>query len=642
MQAYIFSDVFSQIESRINLYPPESGFYDPSARVAAISTVDKGIDAAQEFLRSLFTCRNTLVPISVLPPEILARVFHVLVLEDPPFTENFNGRGYLGWIKATHVCQHWRQVALDDLSLWTKIWAIPRNTMWISEMLARAKNAPLDVELTLDSAKSSQEALLMITSHISHTRQLRFYGRLSTHHFDSLRGINSCEAPALEHFELKVDAYMSNLFQDLSGKTPFKGHLPRLRTFSISQVVIPWSLIPRGQLTRLKIACPMEAVDTPGDINELIDLLINCPSLEILALESSLPFQLTRYSHGRTIHLPHLSRLRLCGSTSRVVNMLKMLKLPLSATLHLDCISDDDSECPLLPVISAHFQGPSSVEFKSLTVAIRGYMTNSLNIKASTIPPTLENRQPQIFKDDIACNPELVLSFDRLSRTDHSAELLKQACKMLPISNLESITMSANDTIDINWVELFSCCTNVTTMQAIGSGSSGFVGALTAPTVTNAESGEEGRKRKQGSSSTAVQPASTGAHAHEAIFPKLKHLVLFEVNFFSKVKASCTLFDIFERGLEQRMAASRAPLTLHIINCDISTEHANDLGKLVQDFHFAEAEGWSDDSDYERSDASLERHFFNNRECFIGHSTALHGDSDWYDDDYPDMDYDEI
>ena len=254
----------------------------------------------------------------------------------------------------------------------------------------------------------------------------------------------------------------------------------------------------------------------------------------------------------------------------------------------------------------------------------------------------LENRQRRIFKDDIVGNPELVLSFDRLSGTDHSAEFLKQACKMLPISNLESITMSVSDTIDINWVELFRRCTNVTTVQAIGSGSSGFVGALAAPTVTNAGSGEEGRKWKQGSSSTAVRPASTGAHAHEAIFPKLKHLVLFEVNFFSKVKASCTLFDILERGLEQRMAASRAPLTLRITNCDISTEHANDLGKLVQDFHFTEAEGWSDDSDNECSDTSLERHFFNNGEYFISHGTALHdGDSDEYDDDYPDMDYDE-
>jgi hypothetical protein len=154
---------------------------------------------------------------------------------------------------------------------------------------------------------------------------------------------------------------------------------------------------------------------------------------------------------------------------------------------------------------------------------------------------------------------------------------------MLPISNLEFISVAANGIIDINWVELFSCCTNVTTMQAIGLGASGLVGALTAPTVTNAGSSNEGRGRKQDSRSTV-------AHAHAGIFPKLKLLGLTELNLYlSEGKhTSGILFDVFERGLQQRMAASASPLTLRISNCDLSTEHADDLRKLVQDFHWDE------------------------------------------------------
>ncbi|KAI0277170.1 hypothetical protein BGY98DRAFT_900306, partial [Russula aff. rugulosa BPL654] len=100
------------------------------------------IDAARESIRSLLTRRNTLVPISVLPPEILARVFHLLVRKEPPFCGR---RKNLGWIRVTHVCRHWRQVALGDSSLWSKISGMLANTKWISEMLARAKNAPLDI-----------------------------------------------------------------------------------------------------------------------------------------------------------------------------------------------------------------------------------------------------------------------------------------------------------------------------------------------------------------------------------------------------------------------------------------------------------------------------------------------------------------
>ena len=127
-------------------------------------------------------------------------------------------------------------------------------------------------------------------------------------------------------------------------------------------------VIPLGQLTQLKIARLDEDVDSPADLDQLIDLLVNCPELEILGLESRLPSQLTKFPHGRTIHLPHLSRLCLSGSTSRIMNMLKMLKLPSSTTLHLNCISKsihNDSERFLLPVVLSHFQRTAPVDFKA-------------------------------------------------------------------------------------------------------------------------------------------------------------------------------------------------------------------------------------------------------------------------------------
>jgi hypothetical protein len=578
MQASTFSDVFAQIESRFDPGHSQTGIRDPSARFAAISIVDKGLDAAMQFVRSLFTRRNALVPISLLPPEILAQVFHLLVLAEPP--RSLSGERGLGWIRVTHVCRHWRQIALDDSSLWAKICCIRTNTKWISEMLARAKNAPLDIEFNL-LTRSSPEAFLMIPPHIFHTRQLRLHG-LSLLHFDSVREIYSREAPALEHFDL-VAAYSPLPFPDLGGNMLFKGRSPRLRTFSLSQVVISWSIIPRGQLTQLKITCPNEDVDSPGDLNQLIDLLVNCPALEILALESCLPSQLTEFPHGRTVHLSNLSRLRLCGSTSRIMNMLRMLKLPSSTTFHLNCRSKitsihNDEEGPLLAVISAHFQSPVPVEFKSLSVTIRRY---SLNIAASTFPSTLQNHQIQNFEGDIVGNAELVLSFDTLSNPGHSTDLLEQACKMLPISNLEFISMYATVVVDMNWVEIFSYCTNVTTMQAIGHGTRSLVLALAAPTVTDAGSNKGGRKGKHDNrESTLVQPFSTAVHAHAAIFPKLKFVGLVDQSFFEGEgeHASGILFDVFERGLRQRMAASGVPLKLlRVSRCNISTEHANDL-----------------------------------------------------------------
>jgi hypothetical protein len=282
--------------------------------------------------------------------------------------------------------------------------------------------------------------------------------------------------------------------------------------------------------------------------------------------------------------------------------MLKMLKLPSSTTLYLNCKSKntstrDDSEGPLLAIISAQFQTPIPVEFKSLTVAIRHYMggLESLKITASTFPSTLRNRQTGDFERDIDGNAELVLSFD--IKHGFSTDLLEQACKILPISNLESISMSTTRIIDINWVEIFSCCTNVTSVQVHGA--SGLVRALTAPTVTNAVSNKRGRKRKHDNrESTLVQTFNTVVHADATIFPKLKVLGLTELDFFEGDGPSGTLFDVFERGLQQRTAASGVPLKLlRISDCIISTEHANDLHNLVQDLHWDENEGLSDESE---------------------------------------------
>ena len=622
----MFSDAFAQIESSLNLCHSRTGIHDPSTRIEAISTVDQGIDMAKQLTRSLLTRRNTLVPISLLPPEILARVFHLLVLKEPTFSRRRN----LGWITVTHVCRHWREVALDDSSLWAKIsWGImPMKTKWISEILARAKNAPLDIEFKA-LTKSSEESLLMIPPHLSHTRQLHFHG-LSKLHLDSVREIYSREAPALEDFELTIAEYSPLTFRDLGENMLFKGHAPRLRTFSLSRVIIPWSLIPRGQLTNLKIACRIEDVDSPGDLNQLIDLLVNCPALEILALDSCLPSQLTELPRGQIIHLPRLSRLRLCGSTSRIMNMLKILKLPSSTTLHLDCISKAtsihyDSEGLLLAVISTQFQSPVPVEFKSLTVAIPSFMSNSLNITASTFPYTLRDRQ--------AGDAELVLSFKRLSdlKPGNSTDLLEQACKMLPISNLEFISMSATNKIDINWVELFSCCTNVTTMQVIGPGTSSLVQALTARTITNAGSSMGGRKQKHDNGeSPLVQPASTLAQTHAAIFPKLKFLGLTELRFSESKHPSGILFDVFERGLQQRMAASGVPLELlRLSDCLISTKHTNELQKLVQDLQLDNNEDFIDEDFH-----NYEERFCSTGEgVFVGHGTVLHNwDSDGWDD----------
>ena len=603
MQASERSEVSAHVEPGFNHF--KTVIHDPSADIPAIYAVDKeieqlkAVEAAKQLLHSQLARCNALAPISVLPPEILARVFHLLVFEDPACF----GERNLGWIRVTHVCRYWREVALDDSSLWATIWGASTNTELISEMMARAKNAPMDIHLCLVD-RSGPEVLRMFPPHLSHTRELRLQSLSSTTLCsDNVRGIYSREAPALEHFELRCSVNSPITFRELEGAALFKGRAPRLRTFSLSQVVIPWSLLPRGQLTQLTIRLfqelPIPYAPPYGDLNQLIDLLVNCPGLEILVLDRCLPFQLSQIPYGQTIHLPHLSLLSLVGSSSRITNLMKMLGIPSSTRLHLHCVSENTptyNDSLLLSVIAAQFQGPAPIEFKSLSVTISS-MVHLLKVTASTTLPW-RSCQSKGFEGDLDANADLVLLFDGLPELGIWTDRLGQVCEVLPIPNLEFLSISAfGRDGSINWVELFKRCTKLTTIRAVGRGTSSLVRALTTPKLTNMRPDGEGKRDDR----DGTPARRTTVTAEARIFPKLSSLSLKKLDFAENEHPSGNLFKIVERGLQQRMAASKAPLEmLRIDDCAISSKRAKAMQNLVEEFHWDGKEifdGYDDDSD---------------------------------------------
>src|SRR5882672_6382746 len=113
------SDVFSRLDCELNEL--QSATQTPKARAAALATVDQDIDAAKRLILSILTRRNMLIPISILPAEILARIFHFSVAG-----ASFLRSNRPGWVSVTHVCRRWRQIALDDSTLWTRFSTSPR------------------------------------------------------------------------------------------------------------------------------------------------------------------------------------------------------------------------------------------------------------------------------------------------------------------------------------------------------------------------------------------------------------------------------------------------------------------------------------------------------------------------------------
>ncbi|TFY83663.1 hypothetical protein EWM64_g340 [Hericium alpestre] len=115
-------------------------------------------DARNLFRAQIASLRRTLptIPlflgllpvISRLPEELLCAVFKSLASEDVPSGASKN----LGWIKATHVCRHWRCVALSNPTLWTNL-DFNLGRWWANVILARSQAVPLDVTLTVVSGE---------------------------------------------------------------------------------------------------------------------------------------------------------------------------------------------------------------------------------------------------------------------------------------------------------------------------------------------------------------------------------------------------------------------------------------------------------------------------------------------------------
>jgi len=563
--------------------------------------------------------RSANPPISVLPPELLVQIFRFYALGVLPWSCVLRYRGIQkqGWIGITHVCQRWRQVALGDSSLWARITGFSPNSKWIPEMLVRARNAPLVVDFAYTPVP---EILSKFAPHISRIRELRLRG-LSLHRPRSLREICALEAPVLEHFELEVVTPYPATFRQLGVTMLFGGWTPKLRTLTLSKVAIPWSLIPCGQLTQLKMTLyrgiSVHGTALLSDSSQLLDLLINSPDLEVLVLEFCFPTVL-QAADGQTARLPRLSRLCLGGSTSCVASLLKVLQLPSSTTLHLQCIPENLSTYNvniILPLVSAHFHNPTPLEFRSLRIVINNGLNGPIDVAVSTARPKSATSVLHALEDDIGSDAELTISFDRLPSSGYPTQedILEDVFSMLPISKITLFSISIPASIpSVDWFELSQRCEKVTTIRASGRGTSGLLRSLSARIPGNTTSSSKGKKVRYVNRATGVQRVikNTGAHARTTPFPKLTSLLLENVDFGHAISRRRVLYDFFTLALTERKWTHKRLSVLGVDRCVITPDRAKGLERCVQELRWDGDEGlsfkeWDGDSDFTKLDVDF-------------------------------------
>ncbi|KAA1467151.1 hypothetical protein DENSPDRAFT_228392 [Dentipellis sp. KUC8613] len=124
---------------------------------AAQAQLDAEIEAMKRAIRIFSARRNAMVScLSRIPEDVLLQIFLFLVDDDPPKMVHhmYERRRSLGWIRVTHVCRSWREIALSNSCLWTHI-EPDITTDWLSETLSRSDPRPLKADLSLGSTDAN-------------------------------------------------------------------------------------------------------------------------------------------------------------------------------------------------------------------------------------------------------------------------------------------------------------------------------------------------------------------------------------------------------------------------------------------------------------------------------------------------------
>ncbi|KAG6884154.1 hypothetical protein C0993_000878, partial [Termitomyces sp. T159_Od127] len=347
----------------------EGPFPTPETRSSAFAYIQERIREHEATANYYKRHSNALTITCQLPPEILSAIFLEVQHHEDPYP------GRIDWIeRISHVCSHWRQVALSTASLWSNIPVM--RTPWATEMISRSGDRPLKIHYagSLYSDKSLWPskcyAVLdeLLRCHLSRIKSFtlasdwRYYrsypyeNDTSQKRFITLLAFLT-HAPVLE--ELRVHTLWGNCVEIIQ----YTVNLPQLRHLELAGCAVTWTDSSFVNLRSLKIFHLPEK--TSPTIPQLLHLLQRTPLLEdfsISSIKRSWENRLTGFQR-ESVSLPYLTDLTIGANVSDCIGLLDPLHCSVEScelTLYPANASagrkDDIKE--LAQIIESKCQGP--------------------------------------------------------------------------------------------------------------------------------------------------------------------------------------------------------------------------------------------------------------------------------------------
>ncbi|KAI0072611.1 hypothetical protein K474DRAFT_1775323 [Panus rudis PR-1116 ss-1] len=272
--------------------------------------------------------------LDILPIELIAEIIDICI---PGLYELRHNRSiieiqppFYSWLKITHVCQRWRNIALQHPRIWRRI--AVTSPECVHAMLARSKNAPLVLYAGDFDLPDTSQLVDMICQLLSQTHRIEgIYFWLSDQTFQAIQSrLEVLRVPRLRFLKWMV-----------RGSATIDAIPIHLAESPLQEVCVSGVRSICSQLPSPTMASSVDIRNVPIPYDTLLDTLSCMPNLFDLTIgtDAQHPLPLDR----QPVHFPKLGSFRLWG-TPDLVYLLRALRLPstCNVTVHLMMLAHDD------------------------------------------------------------------------------------------------------------------------------------------------------------------------------------------------------------------------------------------------------------------------------------------------------------
>ncbi|KAI0027006.1 hypothetical protein K488DRAFT_74894 [Vararia minispora EC-137] len=563
-----------------NRSPPLSGALPlTGAAKTCVSAWDDEIAAIRTILATAQTQRNSLVPCSSLPSEILSRVFECLAFLEPISSSHYSLREKLGWTVITQVCRFWRDVAVGHGILWADL---PKDLEQLWPMfLERAGSSLLSVSINVYPPRVQSTPLSLIADHLHHIGTLR----LATGNADVITSLLSSTSPAstLQELDLSISPTyrLSDVIIIIS--PDFLEAAGNLRILRLRGLHLPWSadlvnlrvLEVGGRDGRLDPYHREEALSESieVDVNDVLNCIRRLPRLEILSLSRLATTNSTAFEGH--IHLPHLMSVSLAGVFQSCLDIWRPIRPNPNSSISITGDETNASEVQVQDAassLSTHAHTPGCPPFTA--VQGRLYTIGGINFTVTS-----------------SAKPSSAASISLDFRAMDEQAAVRALCMSVPLSHIHDLYLEGIHSWIREDLDSLLIAAKSLEMLRIERVSAEVMASLCSTLVSPAPKKGGPRSRKKGKRATRQNMAAS----HN---PHLKLLELTEINFDAVIRVlGKTVFTYLSDMLKARKQAGCAPETLDIRDCTLADEQIENLRKLVPKLEWDGGHGVYDDDD---------------------------------------------